>query len=628
MSSLSISGAISGLDTATIIDQLVAVDARQQTLLQNRQTAAQKTADAYSALISTMKAFSSQAASLAKTSTWSGTAATSSSSSVTVTTSGNTAAGAQLTFDVQKLAKAHSLVSTGSVSSDLDVVSSGGSVTISRSGQDDVVLDVGDGTLGEVAAAINAKSSTLGVRATVVQASAGQYRLQIGATKTGAGSEFSVSGIDGLGSLDVLSQAQDAQILVGGSSPAAYTATSTTNTFSTLVPGMAFTVSAETTNVTVEAHVDGTAVANSISALVTSANSILATIKSQTAYDTDSQTGGPLMGSSSVRLLQQSILSAVSGAGAPGVSVTRDGTITFDQSAFTKAYAADPTGTAGKFGASVSLTPATGVTNSSVTLLTSSTAARAGSVTLKVTSPAERESWRIDPAGASIADQTISWTRGDTTVTYTAGSGESLSDAATAMNTLLSEAGADVVVSADSTGLLFRARSTGSSGAFSVDLLDTNGDPTTTGTKLTAGADIAGTINGVAGIGLGDSLRTSTSATSLPGIAFKITTTADDIAANGGVLGTMTYSTGLAQSLALVATDATQTSTGWLTSAQKGMTDTVKDLQNQVDAWDRRLEARRLTLQKQFTLLETTLASLQSQTSALSGLSTSSSSSS
>ncbi len=49
----------------------------------------------------------------------------------------------------------------------------------------------------------------------------------------------------------------------------------------------------------------------------------------------------------------------------------------------------------------------------------------------------------------------------------------------------------------------------------------------------------------------------------------------------------------------------------------------MKSLQDDIDAWDTRLADYRASLTTQFTAMETALATLKSQTSALSGLSTS-----
>ena len=84
MSNVSISGAISGIDTASLVNQLMTVESQGQTAIKAKQTAAQKAADAYTGLISSLKTLANQSATLAKTSTWQGSSATSSSSNLKV----------------------------------------------------------------------------------------------------------------------------------------------------------------------------------------------------------------------------------------------------------------------------------------------------------------------------------------------------------------------------------------------------------------------------------------------------------------------------------------------------------------------------------------------------------------
>ena len=96
-------------------------------------------------------------------------------------------------------------------------------------------------------------------------------------------------------------------------------------------------------------------------------NAALAQISSTTAYDATKKSAGPLMGDPTVRSVQQQLLNLVSGAGAAGVSLTRDGTVTFDQTAFLPAFAADPAKVKAAFGATSTFTPAAGVSGASAT---------------------------------------------------------------------------------------------------------------------------------------------------------------------------------------------------------------------------------------------------------------------
>jgi flagellar hook-associated protein 2 len=252
---ISVSGAMSGLDTASMVNQLISVEASQQNSLKSRQTTAQKAADAYSTIITSLKDLSTKAKAVANTAGWQGATATSSADSVKATVSG-TASGS-LTFDVDKLAAAHTVVSANAVAATSAIVASGGSLTIKdKDGNQKAVVSVGSGSLSDVVSAIN--SSDAGLRASAVQTSPGQYRLQVSGKSSGAASEFTVDGLDGFSGVNVLSQGADAQITVGTNPLTKYTVSSASNTFSGVVPGMSFTVAKEgEKNVTVEAKVDG-----------------------------------------------------------------------------------------------------------------------------------------------------------------------------------------------------------------------------------------------------------------------------------------------------------------------------------------------------------------------------------
>src|SRR5512146_781297 len=108
-SGVTISGAVSGLDTASIINQLVSVEGAQQTLLKSQQAAAQKRADAYTGLATSLNGIGSLAEDLAKTGSWTGSTVSSSSTGVSVTATG--AATSTITFDVVSVARAHTLIS-------------------------------------------------------------------------------------------------------------------------------------------------------------------------------------------------------------------------------------------------------------------------------------------------------------------------------------------------------------------------------------------------------------------------------------------------------------------------------------------------------------------------------------
>jgi flagellar hook-associated protein 2 len=85
-----------------------------------------------------------------------------------------------------------------------------------------------------------------------------------------------------------------------------------------------------------------------------------------------------------------------------------------------------------------------------------------------------------------------------------------------------------------------------------------------------------------------------------------------------GLVAPQDGSAGIGQRLRDVVKSATGTD-GFLTSSVQGRERTTKDLQAQIESWDRRLEIRKATLQRQFSALEVSLGRLQSQSNWLSG---------
>lgn len=617
MSQFSVSGAVSGLDTASLINSLMAVEGQQQTALTNRQSTAKKAADAYASLITSLNGLADQARALAKTSDWTGSSVSSSSSSVAVKATGSSESS--LTFDVTQVAVAHALISSEGVATTGVQVASG-PLTVTASDGSTTSIDVGDGSLSSVVSAIN--KADAGLVATAVKTGANSFRLQVVADRTGADTGFTIDGLDGFTGMNVLSQGQDAKLTIGTNPATAYEISSASNTFSDLVDGMSFTVSKAETNVTVSSQIDGSSVADSIGKLVDAANSVLSTLNKQTAVSTTNGTtsSGALAGEGVVRQVTQRILSAVGGADAPGVHLTRDGKLSFDRSAFLTAFAADPEGVADKFGAGSSFSAASGVTGSA-TVTRAGDTTRAGAYGLNVSVAALPETWQLDPPGAMIAGRTIVVSRGTTTISYTAGAGESMADVIAALDARLSRAGFGITASENNGSLMLTSDLKGAAQAFTASIDDG------AATQVTAGRDVEGTIDGQAASGTGDLLTLRTGTGGAVGLTVRTTFTDADVSATGGAVGTLNYEPGLAQSLLSVIKDATASNTGSLTTAQQSRQDSVDDLQKQIDNWTTRLDAKRLALQRQFTAMETTLATLKSQTSALSSLGTSSSSS-
>ncbi len=616
----SIDGLVSGLDTTQIINSLLSIERQSQNRLKLAKTAEQAVVAAYQSLNTRFGALRTAADALATAASWRAVRATSSSAAVTAQAASGAGVGT-LTFTVDRLATAQSLISSGSVSDPSEIVASG-PITISQAGAESpTVVDVGDGSLAAVAAAINA--SQAGISATVLKVAPGAYRLQLTSTATGTAGAITVDppSLGSLGAFEVLTAAQDAQITLG-SGPGAITMTSGSNTISDLAPGLTLTLrQAGPDPVTVTIAADGEGLADRVEAMVKAANDLLGDIQKATAYDPDTREAGLLLGDSAVRRLHDQVVdsvvaavgaSSLGSAGNAGVSFQRDGTVSFDRDKFLSAYSASPDAVAALFRqGGTSTSPA-------ITLRSAGPNTATGDHTVVITRAAERaEATGAVVAGGTItADETIDIAVGGASITYSATAGQTLTSIADGLTVAAAGASLGVVATVEGGALVLR--STGYGAAATFDVRSSASGAGQTGIVAAAGAyethsgvDVAGTIDGVACTGLGQMLTAPASDPGLGGLSLGVALTPAEVAAP--VTETFTYQPGVAQRLSSTSWLATDTTSGLLTNAIASRRDHMSDLDDQIAKWDDRLAMKEATLRSQFAALEATLGQLRSQ---------------
>jgi flagellar hook-associated protein 2 len=338
------------MNTTQVIAQLMQVAAQPQTDLKTQVAKENTVLSAYqsvntrlAALRTAAEAFTAPSALIPTNPTWQSVKASSSSTAVVATASAGAAPGT-FTFDVTGLAKAQ--VTTARVDPSSPITTGGGLDFMV--GSTPTHVDVATDTPQGVADAIN--GAKLGVTAAVLTTTQGTVLQLTGAT--GTAHAFSVAGLS-VGTSDIASAA-DAEITVGDPTTTGYTVTSSTNTFSNVMPNVTLNVSQLATGVAVNVVSDTDAIADKMQTMVDAANAALSQIKSQTSYNAATKSGGPLMGNYTLRNIQSGALSAVGNGLAGygdfkkfGVQLTRDGTLTFDRATFTTAYSADPAGVQG-----------------------------------------------------------------------------------------------------------------------------------------------------------------------------------------------------------------------------------------------------------------------------------------
>lgn len=347
--SLNVDGMISGLDTSALVKSLLQAERQPQVRLQAKRADAQKVVDVYQQLNTRLDALRTAAEKLNGALDWGITTATTSNAAVLTAVATSSAPATAIAFSVTSLAQAHAVASDALTVDPAATVVTTGPITIGATS-----IDVGGGTMNDVAAAVNAAG--VGVTASVVQVAPGQYRLHLAAKTSGAASAFTVGGnLGSLNSFGVVTQASDAAITVGDG-PGAYSSTSSTNTFTDLMAGTTLTVHALGA-ATVTVTPDSAKLADNVEALAKSYNDALSWIRANSSFDAATKKAGVLLADSATARLTQKLNEAVTSsiggssisAASLGLSIGRDGVLTFDRAKLLASYEADPTAVAAAF---------------------------------------------------------------------------------------------------------------------------------------------------------------------------------------------------------------------------------------------------------------------------------------
>ncbi|MGE0393981.1 MAG: flagellar filament capping protein FliD [Vicinamibacterales bacterium] len=311
-------------------------------------------------------------------------ATTSDEEAVSATAGDGTATGS---YDVvvTQLARAQVTTTNSTAASTDTVVANAGTLTLTRTGGDPVVVTLtGDTTLEELTDLIN-DAEDVPVRAAIVRSAPNAYRLVLTATDTGLENAFTIAstlsggagltftdtdsdGTSGDSALDNAVEAQDAALTVNN-----IAISSASNVVEEAIPGVALTLRKVDADATVRIEVtrDTTAAKTKVKEFVDAYNAVLTFFDDQRL----AQVGGknnvsrdPL-----IRSLQTSLRTALFdtyGAGAltqlaqVGIAATAGGKLEIDDDVFDTAINAEPdaaqllfggTGEAGAFGAFTTL---------------------------------------------------------------------------------------------------------------------------------------------------------------------------------------------------------------------------------------------------------------------------------
>ena len=291
--SLALSGLASGVDTSSIIQQLMAVESQGRTRLTNKQSQVSAGESAIKDVQSKLTALQSAASALTSSSLWTNTqtADSSDSSRVGATLLSATAGAGGTTLNVTALASSAQHAYSYDSTSGATIKLMRGSTQVGS----DVTIDAGT-SIADAAAKIN--SSNLDVSATVVTDD-GVQNLVLAAKSTGAVSDFSVTGLSASTNARWERTGGDATFTVGSDTTVR---TSSTNVVDNAIPGVRLTLKATTASpvtVTVGSPTPSTDGVNAqIQAYVKAYNALIDTVNAKLTEKTSKTdvTQGTLFG--------------------------------------------------------------------------------------------------------------------------------------------------------------------------------------------------------------------------------------------------------------------------------------------------------------------------------------------
>ncbi|MHB1292069.1 MAG: flagellar filament capping protein FliD [Sulfuricella sp.] len=644
---LSSPGIGSNLDVNSIVSQLMSIERQPLTALDRKEAGYQAKLSAYGTLKGALSSFQNSVRALSDVSKFQSVKATPADATVLGASASSIAVPGAYSVEVSKLAQSQKLAAVGQASTtaaigigtltfDFGTISggtfdagtgkyTGAAFASNGAGVKTVTIDASNNSLAGIRDAIN--SANIGVSAAIVNdGGASPYRLALTSTSIGKTNSIKIS-VAGDAALSTLlahdpaatqnlsetATAQNAEFKVDG-----VAVSKTSNSVSDVIQGV--TLSLLKTNVGAPTVVtvarDTASVTTAVNAFVKAYNDVNKTLGDLSAYNATTQQAAILQGDSSVRSIQSQIrntlTSTLAGIGGSyttlsqiGVSFQTNGTLAVDSTKLQSAISTN-------FNDIASLFAATGKASDSLVSYSSGTAStKPGAYALTVSQLATQGK----VVGSAAAGLTIDGTN-DTlsvtvdgvsaTVTLAAGTYTAAALATEVQSKIngasaFSGAGISVAVTQASGTMTLTSNRYGSASNVSVA---GNGAANLLGATPTgtAGVDVAGTINGAAATGSGQTLM-GASGNDAEGLKVLV---------SGGALGsrgTVNYSQGYAYKLDKQA-DSLLSSTGPISSRTDGINQTIKDIGNRREVLSRRMANIEKRYRAQFTALDTMISSM------------------
>lgn len=343
---------LAGFDSASLVDQLVAVAQKPVATLNSKKgqvDSASLTMNSFSTKLSALK---TAATALSTTSGFVSMGATSTDTALVGSVTGSAAPGSYA-ISVQQLAKSQKMRSDSQASSTTALGQAGELSFQIGSGDPIKVNVVATDTLTDIAAKISRSGGR--ISAGIINAG-GSFRLSLQGLDTGESNSITVTegGSINLGlskPANLVEAAQDAKLTVDG-----LAVTRPTNSVADAIPGVTLALTKPTTTpATITIGSDSSALKVKLSNFVSAYNDIVNSAHSATGYGTSKASNSVLAADSAMRRSLDKVTSLVTGqvAGtssispfrslsAVGLSTSKDGTLSLDSTKLDAALAKDP----------------------------------------------------------------------------------------------------------------------------------------------------------------------------------------------------------------------------------------------------------------------------------------------
>ena len=313
---LSIDGLVSGIDTATLVEGLVSIQQSQVSRLtsQKDEIVAQQTA--FKGIEAQLLSLRGKLSALGRSQNniFDAKLATVSDESLVQVSASGSAINGSYNITVNSLATAHQVASQTFSEPESQITQGTLTIQVGNGSSVDVTIDSSNNTVQGLVDAINFNSDD--VFASLITDSSGT-RILLTGQDSGAANTITITNNLGASSGeaiqpdfsgDPVQQAADASITVG-SGTGALTITNSTNQFDNVFEGVAINVIGADPGkeISISINNDNQAIEEAVQGFVESFNSLMSYIDTQTDYNVDNESGGPLIGNRSTLSIQNDL---------------------------------------------------------------------------------------------------------------------------------------------------------------------------------------------------------------------------------------------------------------------------------------------------------------------------------